>query len=45
MKLRILALAALFVLPAGIALADGVVQKLMTPADKVRLENTARRAR
>jgi hypothetical protein len=38
MKLRICALAALFILPAGLALADGVVQKLMTPADKARLE-------
>lgn len=32
------ALAALFALPAASALADGVVQKLMTPADKTRLE-------
>jgi hypothetical protein len=38
MKLRMLALAALFALSAGSAFADGVVQKLMTPADKVRLE-------
>ncbi len=38
MKIRTLALAALFVLPAGLALADGVVQKLMTSADKTRLE-------
>ena len=38
MKLRTLALAALIVLPAWLALADGVVQKLMTPADKTRLE-------
>ena len=35
---RTLALAALFILPASFALADGVVQKLMTPADKARLE-------
>ena len=38
MKLRTLALAALFVLPTGFAFSDGVVQKLMTPADKARLE-------
>jgi len=38
MKIRTLALAVLFVLPAGLALADGVVQKLMTSADKTRLE-------
>ena len=38
MKLRTFALAALFALSAGSALADGVVQKLMTPADKERLE-------
>jgi hypothetical protein len=35
---RTIALATLFILPAGFALADGVVQKLMTPADKARLE-------
>ena len=35
---RTLALAALFILPASFALADGVVQKLITPADKTRLE-------
>ncbi|ODT08426.1 MAG: DUF4893 domain-containing protein [Mesorhizobium sp. SCN 65-20] len=34
-----LTLAALAVTVAGAAHADGVVQKLMTPADKVRLEN------
>ncbi len=39
MKIRAWLLAALLVLPAANALADGVVQKLMTPADKVRLEN------
>ena len=39
MKLRMFALAALFILPTELALADGVVQKLMTPADKTRLEN------
>ena len=38
LKLRTLALAALFLVPVGIALADGAVQKLMTPADKARLE-------
>ena len=38
MKLRTLALAALFALPAGFAIADGVVQKLMTAADRARLE-------
>jgi hypothetical protein len=38
MKLRTLALAALFILPTGIASADGIVQKLMTPTDKARLE-------
>jgi hypothetical protein len=38
MKLFILALAAILALPAGSALADGVMQKLMTPADKGRLE-------
>lgn len=39
MKLGSVALAAMLVLPATSALADGVVQKLMTAADKVRLEN------
>lgn len=39
MHFRTLALAALLALPAGLAHADGVVQKLMTPADKTRLEN------
>ena len=38
MNFRTLALAALFVLPAGSAFADGVVQKLMTVADKTRLD-------
>ena len=38
MKLRMCALAALFLVPTGIAYADGAVQKLMTPADKARLE-------
>ena len=38
MKFRTLALATLFVLPAGSVFADGVVDKLMTPADKARLE-------
>jgi hypothetical protein len=38
MKFHTLALGALFILPAGVALADGVVQKLMTTADKARLE-------
>jgi hypothetical protein len=38
MKLRTFALAALFALSAGSAFADGAVQKLMTPADKERLE-------
>jgi hypothetical protein len=38
MKLATIALAAAFALPAGSVLADGVVQKLMTPADKARLE-------
>jgi hypothetical protein len=38
MKLGTLALAALCILPAGSAIADGVVQKLMTAADKARLE-------
>ena len=45
MNLRILALAALFVMPASIAFADGVVQKLMTAADKAGSRNTARPAR
>ena len=39
MKLRMFALAALLALPAGATHADGVVQKLMTPADKVRLDH------
>jgi hypothetical protein len=38
MNLRTLALAALFLVPPGTAFADGAVQKLMTPADKARLE-------
>ena len=38
MNFRTLALATLFVLPAGSVFADGVVQKLMTAADKTRLE-------
>lgn len=38
MKTLAFALAALLTLPAGFAFADGVVQKLMTPADKARLE-------
>ncbi len=38
MKTLAFAFAALFCLPAGFAFADGVVQKLMTPADKARLE-------
>lgn len=38
MRSYVLALAALLALPASSSLADGVVQKLMTPADKVRLE-------
>ncbi|MEO5322559.1 DUF4893 domain-containing protein [Mesorhizobium sp. CC13] len=38
MIVRKLALAALLSLSAATALADGVVQKLMTPADKARLE-------
>lgn len=37
MTVKALVLAALFVLPATAALADGDVQKLMTPADKTRL--------
>lgn len=39
MKRAVLALAALLAFPAVPALADGVVQKLMTPADKARLES------
>lgn len=39
MKIRAWLLAALFALPATNAGADGVVQKLITPADKARLEN------
>jgi hypothetical protein len=38
MKCRTLALAVLLTLPGGSTFADGVVQKLMTPADKARLE-------
>jgi hypothetical protein len=38
MNFRTLALTTLFVLPAGFVFADGVVQKLMTTADKARLE-------
>jgi hypothetical protein len=38
MNFRTLALATLFVLPAGSVFADGVVDKLMTPGDKARLE-------
>jgi hypothetical protein len=38
MNFRTLALAALFVLPSGLALADGAVGKLMTAADRTRLE-------
>jgi hypothetical protein len=38
MKSFACALAALFALTAAPAFADGVVQKLMTPADKTRLE-------
>ncbi len=38
MNFRTLALATLFVLPAGSVFADGVVDRLMTPADKARLE-------
>ena len=45
MKLRMLALAALFVLPAGFAIADGVVQKLMTPPTRRASRNTRRRGR
>lgn len=39
MKLSAIALAALIAMPAAPALADGVVQNLMTAADKARLEN------
>jgi hypothetical protein len=39
MKMRAWLLAALLALPAVNAAADGVVQKLITPADKARLEN------
>ena len=39
MKIRAWLLAALFALPAADVLADGVVHKLITPADKARLEN------
>jgi hypothetical protein len=39
MKRPILALAALLALAGSPALADGAVQKLMTPADKARLDN------
>lgn len=39
MKIRAWLLAALLALPAADVLADGVVQKLITPADKARLEN------
>lgn len=38
MKFFTFALAAIVALPAGPAFAEGVVQKLMTPADKARLE-------
>lgn len=38
MDLRKIVLAALVSLGAGAALADGVVQKLITPADKARLD-------
>ncbi len=38
MKSIAIALTALFILPASAALADGAVQKLMTSADKTRLE-------
>lgn len=37
MKRSVLALAALLAVPAAPSLADGVVQTLMTPADKARL--------
>jgi hypothetical protein len=39
MKIRAWLLAVLLALPAAHARADGVVQKLITPADKSRLEN------
>jgi hypothetical protein len=39
MKMRAWLLAALLALPAANAGADGVVQKLITPADKARLKN------
>jgi hypothetical protein len=39
MKIRAWLLAALLALPAANAGADGVVQNLITPADKARLEN------
>jgi hypothetical protein len=39
MKMPAWPLAALLALPAASAGADGVVQKLITPADKARLEN------
>jgi hypothetical protein len=39
MKIRVWLLAALLALPAAHVHADGVVQKLITPADKTRLEN------
>lgn len=38
MKFLAIALIAALALPTGSALADGVVQKLMTPADKARLD-------
>jgi hypothetical protein len=38
MKFLAFALAMILAAPTGAALADGVVQKLMTPADKTRLE-------
>ena len=46
MPLRPFALAALLLLPVGTASADGVVQKLMTPNDKARIEafDTTRRS-
>ena len=39
MKIRAWLLAAFLALPAADVLADGVVQKLITPGDKARLEN------
>jgi hypothetical protein len=39
MKFRTWLVAALLVFPSADVLADGVVQKLMTPADKAKLEN------